>query len=137
MNVHLHCREVDVFLFKFTFIFRSFLYISSHNVGLTTQTPVSLMPVWGATNCGLKHWIYTMAGLPYCVWSAQCQGHRLRQHTIEHRQIIHIHPRIEIKIFTLPGIEPEPPVWKAETPPNTPRRWTKFFMNNGQTGRGN
>ena len=31
-------------------------------------------------------------------------------------------PRIEIKILTLPGIEPRPPGWEAGTLPITPRR---------------
>ena len=47
--------------------------------------PVGQMPVGGgATDCGPEHKICTQGRVSLNVLSAQCQGHRQRQHRIEH-----------------------------------------------------
>ena len=53
------------------------------------------MPVGRETDCGAEHWTNTQGRTSLNVWSAQCQGHRQRQHWREHKEHT---PRVEIDI---------------------------------------
>ena len=81
---------------------------------------VGQMSAGVAMNCGR----YTRAGVPDCV-SAQCQGHRQREHRTEHKGHTP-NPRIEIKILDPSGIELGPPGWKTGTLLTIPWRWLCF-----------
>ena len=105
-----------------TFLSFSLCYLPFPNVGLTTQMPVRQKPVKGAINCGPEHQTDTQERTSLNVWSAQCQGHRRRQHRQKN-----IHPVSEIKISEPSGNQTRPDGLEVKTLPTTPRRLTTIF----------
>ena len=51
----------------------------------TTQMPVGQMPVGGSTDWRPEHWTDVQGLVSLSMCSAQCQGHRQRQHRTEHK----------------------------------------------------
>ena len=85
------------------FLHLLFTFPKGRTSGLITQLPVGQIPIG-------EQWLwtrtldrYTRTGPPWNLWSAECQGHRKRQHRTEHK--VHTpSPRIEIKIPEPAGI---------------------------------
>ena len=72
-------------------------YVEFTPPGLTTQISVGQMPVGGATDYGPN------TKQIHKVGSAQCQGHRQRQHRAEHKGHTPS-PKVQIKISDSAGI---------------------------------
>ena len=97
-------------------------------LGLTTQMPVSQMPV-GGTVFGPEHQTYTRAGLPECVVNTMSGPPPETIQDRTQRKDTHPISRQKLKFLTPPGIEPGPTGWKAGTLPTTPRRLIKWVTN--------
>ena len=96
----------------------------SHPQGLTSQMPVSQMPV--ATVSGPEHQTDTQgrASLKYVVSTMSIPPPKTKQGRTQTKDT-HPIPGQKLKFMTAPGIEPRPPVWKAETLLTTPWRRIK------------
>ena len=93
-----------------------------HPQGLTSQMPVSQMPVGRATVFGPEHQTYTRAGLPECVVSTMSGPPPKTMQDRTQTKDTHPIPGQKLKFLTPPGIEPGMPGWKAGTLSTMPRR---------------
>ena len=130
---HFYSLSVGFFLaFFFSFFF---VYLPSHNLGLTpsgTYSPNARRS--DACRGSNSLWTRTLdirhihKGRP--PW--MCGQHNVRastgDNTGQNTKDTHPIPGQKLKFLTSPGIEPGPPGWKAESLPTTPRRriWNIF-----------